>query len=189
MTSRAILGLASVAGLVASMAMPAFAQTTTPNTTTPNTTTNGTTTTPATGTNRSMQNCANTTTGPAAATNTTGTTTTTNTTGTTNTSGTTTTTNTTGTTGTTPTGTTNGTIVTTPTCTTMPQTTMPASPSTGMPEMNALTSNPNGSDWLSKYNRPNVRSSNYLGATTRAHSMMRRCHYVMQNGMRMKVCR
>jgi hypothetical protein len=51
--------------------------------------------------------------------------------------------------------------------------------------MNALTNNPNGPDWLAKFNRPNVRSNNYLGTTTRAH----RCHYVMESGKRTKICR
>ena len=49
MSSRAILGLASVAGLVVSMAVPAFAQTTpTTTTTNPPTTPTTTTTTPPT---------------------------------------------------------------------------------------------------------------------------------------------
>jgi hypothetical protein len=51
------------------------------------------------------------------------------------------------------------------------------------PQMNALTNNPNGSDWLAKFNRPNVMQNNYLGTTTR------RCHYVMERGVRTKICR
>lgn len=58
-----------------------------------------------------------------------------------------------------------------------------AAPTTGTTEMNALTNNPNGSDWLAKFNRPNVRSQNYLGTT---HP---RCHYVMEGGTRTKVCK
>ncbi|HET9096281.1 MAG TPA: hypothetical protein VFN37_06440 [Candidatus Baltobacteraceae bacterium] len=60
---------------------------------------------------------------------------------------------------------------------------------------NALTNNPNGSDWLAKFNRPNVRSSNYLGTTTRPGSMrrmthmMQRCRYVMERGVRTKICK
>jgi hypothetical protein len=60
-------------------------------------------------------------------------------------------------------------------------------PSQG-PMMNALTNNPNGPDWLAKFNRPNVRSQNYLGTTTRRAHMMR-CHYVMESGKRTKICR
>lgn len=61
--------------------------------------------------------------------------------------------------------------------------------------MNALNNNPNGPDWLAKFNRPNVRSQNYLG-TTRSRSMMRmhmrtttKCHYVMESGKRTKICK
>jgi hypothetical protein len=56
---------------------------------------------------------------------------------------------------------------------------------------NALTNNPNGPDWMAKFNRPNVQNSNYLGTTTRPHShrMMQRCHYVMERGTRTKICR
>jgi hypothetical protein len=59
---------------------------------------------------------------------------------------------------------------------------------------NALNNNPNGPDWLAKFNRPNI-SNNYLGTTTRAHShmMMRgkmtRCHFVMEHGVRTKICK
>lgn len=65
-------------------------------------------------------------------------------------------------------------------------------PMTSTTEMNALTSNPNGPDWLAKFNRPNVRSQNYLGTTTRSHMMkgtMMKCHYVMEGGKRTKICK
>lgn len=54
---------------------------------------------------------------------------------------------------------------------------------------NSLTNNPNGSDWMAKFNRPNVmtRSSNYLGTTTRKTKL--RCHYVMEMGHKTKVCK
>jgi len=56
-------------------------------------------------------------------------------------------------------------------------------PMTGTTEMNALTNNPNGPAWLAKFNRPNVRSQNYLGTT--AH----KCRYVMESGKRTKICK
>jgi hypothetical protein len=68
---------------------------------------------------------------------------------------------------------------------------------TPMSNFNALTNNPNGSDWMAKFNRPNV-SNNYLGTTTRpmhrtrmmrgSRMMRTKCHYVRQNGMKTKVC-
>jgi hypothetical protein len=63
------------------------------------------------------------------------------------------------------------------------QNTPAAQPMTGTTEMNALTNNPNGPDWLAKFNRPNVRSQNYLGTTAR------KCHYVMESGKRTKICK
>lgn len=62
------------------------------------------------------------------------------------------------------------------------------------PNYDALTNNPNGPDWLAKFNRPNVRSSNFLGTTTRTHSMrahgmMMRCRYVMEHGVKTKICK
>lgn len=74
------------------------------------------------------------------------------------------------------------------------QNTPSTAPMTGTTNMNALTNNPNGPSWLAKFNRPNVRSQNYLGTThNRAmmhmNSKMMRCHYVMENGKRTKVCK
>jgi hypothetical protein len=44
--------------------------------------------------------------------------------------------------------------------------------------------------WLAKFNRPNIieRNRNYLGRTMRSH-MMTKCHYVMENGKRTKICK
>jgi hypothetical protein len=69
----------------------------------------------------------------------------------------------------------------------------PATAPMSTPNFNAITNNPNGSDWMAKFNRPNV-SNNYLGTTTRPmhrSHMMRttKCHYVRENGVKTKVCR
>jgi hypothetical protein len=53
---------------------------------------------------------------------------------------------------------------------------------------NALQNNPNGPDWLAKFNRPNV-NSNYLGTTTRPRHMMQRCRYIVERGVRTKICK
>lgn len=215
MSSRAILGLASIGGLVVSMALPAFAQTTTtqPTTTTPSTTTTNsstTTTTPncppstaATGANTSTNNPNGTTPSGAGATG--------NgnepSTGNPNAVGASTegakgnTTNGTGP-GITAKPNTTTSSTTTANCTNAaPTGTMQNAPATEPMEStttnyNALTNNPNGSDWLAKFNRPNVRSNNYLGTTTRPSSMnrtmhgtMQRCRYVMERGVRTKICK
>lgn len=153
MSSRAILGLACVGGLVVSMAAPAFAQTT-PTGTTTNSTTTTTTTTPATTTTKTNPpNCPPGT--PVTKTNPTATNTPTTATDCTNT-------------------------------TTTPATTPETEPMTGTTNnFNALNNNPNGSDWLAKFNRPTVKST-YLGTTTR---LGKRCRYVMEYGRKMKVCK
>jgi|GEM_PF-6967973 len=190
MSSRTILGFASVAGLVLSMAVPAFAQTTTTQTTP--TTTN------------TMQNCPP---GTTATTNTAAASTPTSGNGTVapdasqNNVGA----STEGAKGNTTNGTgpgirakpkpqtSTGTTTNCTTTTTPMQNTAPAMPTTSTSNYDALNNNPNGPDWLAKFNRPNVRSSNYLGTTTRPSSMRRmhmmRCHYVKQNGVKTRVCR
>lgn len=67
----------------------------------------------------------------------------------------------------------------------------PMAPSESTSNFNALTNNPNGSDWMAKFNRPNVmQRNNYLGTTTRPGRMTKmHCHYVMENGRRTKVCK
>lgn len=85
---------------------------------------------------------------------------------------------------------------TTPTCTNAqpPMQNPPAAaPMTTTPNYDALNNNPNGPDWLAKFNRPSARSNNYLGTTTRPHSMrtrgmMMRCRYVMERGVKTKNC-
>jgi hypothetical protein len=78
-------------------------------------------------------------------------------------------------------------------CANMPgsmQNTPATAPMTGTMNMNALTNNPNGPDWLAKFNRPNIMErNNYLGTTGRTHMKMTKCHYVMENGKRTKVCK
>jgi hypothetical protein len=75
------------------------------------------------------------------------------------------------------------------------QNTPETAPMTSTTNYNALTGNPNGPDWLAKFNRPNVRSNNYLGTTTHPGSMrhtrgmMQHCRYVMEHGVRTKICK
>ncbi|HLI94586.1 MAG TPA: hypothetical protein VKT72_00710 [Candidatus Baltobacteraceae bacterium] len=166
MSSRAILGFASAAGLLVSLAVPAIAQTTPPTTPTTPTTpmTQPATTTPTTTNSKNTTNCPKQTT----------------------------TTNPNSSTPNTQTSTNGSSTTTTSTCPNMQP--APASPAmqngpVQQPQMNALTGNPNGPDWLAKYNRPNVMQNNYLGTTSRPHRMMQRCRYVMERGVRTKICR
>jgi hypothetical protein len=190
MTARArLIAIPTVAGLCAALALPAFAQTT--QTTTPTTTTTTPTTTPTTNVptkadarcNNSVAGTTTSGTGgsgtaatqPNSTTTTNGTTTTT-----TSTNGTTTTTNTT-TTGAA------GVNVNCPpgAANPVPPAVAPPSnynPNGAMQNMNALTNNPNGANWLAKFDRPAVIQQNahagLMGTGTmrnRLYRTMRRC--------------